>query len=109
METWEEQFHSEIKKAKSARAAGNEGRARVCARRAAGIVIGEYFRSKDYSLPSASAHDRLRLLNSLPGLPVEIYQVTQHLLERVNPNYQLPSDADLVNEAEWLREALLPP
>jgi len=108
MASWQDQYDIEIKNAKSARAMGNEGRARVCARRAAGLVIGEYLRSKDYTLPAASAYDRLRLLNSLPDLPDEVYQVTGHLLERVNSNYQLPADADLIKDAEWLRTTLLP-
>jgi len=108
MASWQDQYDIEIKNAKLARAMGNEGRARVCARRAAGLVIGEYLRSKDYTLPSASAYDRLRLLNSLPDLPDEVYQVTGHLLERVNSNYQLSTDADLIKDAEWLRATLLP-
>ena len=108
MASWQDQYDIEIKNAKSAQAMGNEGRARVCARRAAGLVIGEYLRCKDYTLPTASAYDRLRLLNSLPDLPDEVYQVTGHLLERVNSNYQLPADADLIKDAEWLRTTLLP-
>ena len=39
---WEAFYKAEMQNAEAARRSGNEGKARVCARRAAGAVIGEY-------------------------------------------------------------------
>ena len=40
---WQAEIQAELEKAQQARARGNEGQARVCARRAAGIAAREYF------------------------------------------------------------------
>ena len=43
MADWQEKLNLEFQRAEDARAKNNEGQARVCARRAAGIAIREYF------------------------------------------------------------------
>ncbi len=63
MDEWESNFEAEIRHAQEARDQGNEGKARVCARRAAGVVIGAYFSSQNVSTSSASAYERLVQLN----------------------------------------------
>jgi hypothetical protein len=105
---WRSLFEAEIEQAKLARVSGNEGKARVCARRAAGIVIGEYFRRTGEPAPSTSAYDRLRSLANMPGLPEGTRQAAERLLLRVTPEYQLPIEADLINDAAWLCETLIP-
>lgn len=100
-------FQIELEQAEAARSAGNPGKARVCARRAAGIIAGEYLRRSDSDAPGSSAYTRLRQLQNQPGLPANILTVTQHFLERVNTDYELPSEADLIAEARWLAEVLL--
>lgn len=105
---WRIDFNREIDRAKTARAQRNEGMARVCARRAAGIAIGEYLRLRDFSSPSASAYNRLRFLESLPGIPEGASEPTRCLLLRVDEHHQLPGEVDLINEAERLCSLLLP-
>lgn len=105
---WQTNYKTEIDQAKNARALGNEGMARVCARRAAGIVIGEYLLLQGISSPSASAYDRLRILAGLSDLPEDLQESTRRLLLRVNTNHQLPAEADLISDAERLRARLLP-
>jgi hypothetical protein len=105
---WQKEFENEIGQARLARASGNEGMARVCARRAAGIVIGEFLSRNGYPSPSASAYDRLRFLESLPEIAESIQEAVGRLILRVTPEHQLPTDADLINDAVWLREALIP-
>jgi hypothetical protein len=101
-----EKFHSELTMAEAARASGNEGRARVCARRAAGIVVGQYLEDNGISA-KPSAYDRLRTLQGLPGTPADVLQVLDHLLLRVKPDQQLPIIVDLIKEARWLKRKLL--
>ena len=101
-------FAREMKMAEKARAQGNEGKARVCARRAAGIVADAYLRKRGIATPAMTAYERVKLLATWPGLPEGVPQVVGHLTTRVNENYDLPIDADLVADAQWLARVLLP-
>lgn len=104
---WEINFENELKAADEARRLGNEGRARVCARRALGIVIGEYLLRSGVEPQGASAYDRVKNLLLQPDLPPEIGEAVEHFLLRVTPAHQLPLEADLIAEARWLKEQLL--
>ena len=104
---WSLIFEAEIQQAEEARRKGNEGMARVCARRAAGVVVGEYFLRKNLPDPNESAYDRLRLLRSLPDVSSAVKDSAERLIERVTPEHTLPNNADLIAEARWLREQLL--
>jgi hypothetical protein len=104
---WEVRFQQELEHAEAARSEGNEGRARVCARRAAGILVDEYFRRKGVPLPTVSAYDSLKHLASMPDLPSQAKEITHHMLLKVSPDYSLPVDADLIEEARSLKRELL--
>jgi hypothetical protein len=104
---WKNRFTEEIQRAESARNAGNEGMARVCARRAAGVVAGEYLRIHGISLPGPSAYVRLKVLQQLPQTPAPIQDIVDHFLIRINPDHNLPVQADLIAEARWLASELL--
>lgn len=98
---------SELIQAENARLRGNEGMARVCARRAAGMIIDIYLHKKGIVLGSPSAYDRLRYLQNLPDLPSELTPLIEHFLVRVTPDHRLPVDADLIAEAHLLKSLLL--
>jgi HEPN domain-containing protein len=104
---WQAEINSEFEKAEQARARGNEGQARVCARRAAGIAIREYLTRRGIRPPSVSAYDLLNLLKEDPRLSSELKQIADHLTLRVNEEFKLPVDADLVAEARTFCEQLL--
>ena len=105
--SWKMNTLSEIELAEKSRKEGNEGRARVCARRAAGYIIAEYLRRAGFETNPASAIHLLRMLQSLPGISPNTKEVTGHFLARITPEHQLPIDADLIAEARWLAEELL--
>jgi hypothetical protein len=105
--TWKDTFEAEIQQAETARAAGNEGMARVCARRAAGAAAGEYLQRRGIDLRTPSAYDRLRFLSELSGVSPRAAQAAARLLTRVTPEYTLPVEADLIAEARQLRQELL--
>jgi quercetin dioxygenase-like cupin family protein len=107
LEPWKTRFAAEIKQAESARAAGNEGMARVCARRAAGVALAEYFTRRNLPFNGPSAYDHLRTLASLPDVPERVRAVADHFLVRITPEHTLPVEADLIAEARWLAEILL--
>ncbi|HZD56320.1 MAG TPA: hypothetical protein VE136_06340 [Anaerolineales bacterium] len=106
-EDWETLFNSEIVKAEQARSEGNEGKARVCARRAAGQVIGEYLRRQGVRPPGRSAYNRLQYLHSLTNTSPQVREVAGHFLMRITPEHTLPVETDLVGKARWLKQTLL--
>lgn len=101
------QIKIEFDRAEQARAKGNEGQARVCARRAAGIVIREYFTRRGTHIPSTSAYDLLNLLKDDPLLPSDLKMFADHLTVRVTEEFKLPIQADLIAEARLLCNWLL--
>jgi hypothetical protein len=104
----------ELANGAAARQGGLEGRARVCARRAAGAAIREYLDLRGLRAPGSSAYDLLAYLQELAGvpggIPAEISQgvrqAAEKLLARVDEDYSLPGDVDLLAEAAWLAETL---
>jgi hypothetical protein len=104
---WQAQLEKEFLLAEKARANQNEGQARVCARRAAGIAIREYLSRKGIRPPSPSAVDLLNLLKHDPLLSPDLRLIVDHLTLRVTEEFKLPVDVDLVAEARKLCEELL--
>lgn len=104
---WKNRFEQEIRQAEAARADGGEGRARVCARRAAGIVAGEYLLHHGIQQPGPSAYDRLRRLSALPSVSPKVREIAGHFLVRIDPDWKLPIQADLIAEARWLAKELI--
>lgn len=105
--SWQVNFEREISLALLARRDGNEGKSRVCARRAAGVIAGEYFQRKGIARGNPSAYDRLRYLISLPDLPDDVTRIAEHFLLRITEERALPIDVDLIEEARWLAQTLL--
>ena len=108
METWRNRLQVEFSRADAARSRGNEGQARVCARRAAGIAIREYFSRQGKTPPGASVMDLLQELSLDPALPSGLRENIEHLSLVVDQSFQLPPGVDLLEEARLLCEALLP-
>jgi len=105
---WKNNFKQEIDMASAARARGNEGQARVCARRAAGVVAREYFQRLGRPLHNPSAYDLLMELLTLDDLPELARQSLQNLTQRVTEEFELPEGIDLLLEARSLAASLLP-
>jgi HEPN domain-containing protein len=107
MTDWKEKLQKEFERAESARARGNEGQARVCARRAAGIAIREYYARRGQHVRIPSAYDLLQMLADEPQISPEIRQTAEYLTLRVNEEFKLPVDVDLLVEARKLCDGLL--
>jgi len=104
---WQTEIKAEFDKAEQARARGNEGQARVCARRAAGVAIRQYLSRQGIRPPSVSAYDLLNLLKDDARLSPDLRRIADHLTLRVNEEFKLPVDADLVAEARKFCDELL--
>ena len=107
MNNWQAKLQVEFDRAEGARAKGNEGQARVCARRAAGIAVREYLDRKGIPAPGSSAVDLLNLLKEDPLLSPDLKRIVDHLTLRVTEEFKLPVDVDLVAEAKQLCDELL--
>ena len=103
------EINAEVEKAEHARARGNEGQARVCARRAAGIAAREFLTRQGIRPPSVSAYDLLNLLKTDPHLAgrPDLQLIADHLTLRVTEEFRLPVNADLVAEARTFCEGLM--
>ena len=107
MNDFNTQLRNEFEKAQQARINKNEGQARVCARRAAGIAIREHLTRSGAKVPSMSAYDLINLLKEDTQLPPDMNLIADHLTVRVTEEFQLPIDADLIAEARVLCDWLL--
>lgn len=109
LNSWKTTYLRELNQAESARRSGNEGMSRVCARRAAGLAIGEYFARNGIPDNDPSAYARINKLHNLPGISIKVQHITDHLLLRVDSDHNLPNDVDLIAETHQLTEELLSP
>ena len=107
MADWQSEIQVEFERAAQARQRNNEGQARVCARRAAGIAVREYLSRRGIHPQSKSAYDLLNLIKDDPSLPPDLKQSAEHLTVRVTEEFKLPLDVDLVAEARDFCSKLL--
>ena len=102
-----ERIDAELRAAEAARSAGNEGRARVCARRAAGLAAGSWLARSGEAPHGSSVYDRLRRLQRAPGLPDELRRAAARLTTRVTEGHTLPHPEDPLEDARRLIAGLL--
>jgi len=93
------QIQEELLLAKQSRIEGNEGRARVCARRAAGAAVQQYLKRKGLSEKKDNILESLILFRRLIELPDRVDSAVDWLTKRVNQDYILPPEIDLIKEA----------
>src|SRR3990172_5876991 len=110
---WRQRVERELTRAKEARAKGNEGRARVCARRAAGWGVEAYLQQRGLRLPTPSVLDQMQYLLTLPGITPRHEEILQHLLtvkqkSVLDADSFFPLDVDLIAEAQELIAGLFP-
>jgi len=94
------QIKEELLLAKQSRLEGNEGRARVCARRAAGAAVKEYLEREGITDKQENAIQSLIILEQLDKLPTRVQKAVSLLVQRVNLDHNLPPEVDLIHEAE---------
>jgi hypothetical protein len=99
----------ELERGFSARSAGNEGRARVCARRAAGAALREFSRLTGQGrsdVATGSAYDLLSAVQDLEQIPLAVKEAARYLITKVDENHRLPGDIDLLQQARVLADEL---
>ncbi|NIM93971.1 MAG: hypothetical protein GTO18_09705 [Anaerolineales bacterium] len=98
---------AEMADALESRSSGNEGRARVCARRAAGLAIGYYREQCGETQLTDNALHLLSWFVDLQEIPEELRQASQRLTVHVTPSHQLPHTEDPLEDARTIIEAIL--
>jgi len=98
------QVREELLLAKQSRLEGNEGRARVCARRAAGTAVKLYLNHKGVLNGSENALQSLDKLRAQSELPPRVKTAVDWLVQRVDQSYSLPEEIDLIKEARIILE-----
>jgi HEPN domain-containing protein len=104
---WMEQIDRELGRAVAARGRGNEGQARVCARRAAGAAISHCLGTETGRPEGANVYDLLRWLHGEQAFRQEIRQAAARLTVRVTEQFELPHPEDPLEDAVTLINALL--
>ena len=97
-----EAYQKELTALITARLSGNEGKARVCARRAAGIAARAFCNILGIHYENPSAISVLNLIHELDLLPETTRQHIDRLLLQVDTNHRLPENIDLEVEANAL-------
>lgn len=110
---WKERLIRELAMAREARKHGNEGLARVCARRASGWAIQQYLLNDNVDLETPSAFEYIKHFRENAKHEPKMQAVLDHLVQRKvkdsldGDSYWPLKDVDLIDEAEWLVHELL--
>jgi hypothetical protein len=105
--SWKTKCRAELQQAELARVKGNEGMARVCARRAAGHVIRRYYATHGVPPPAAGAYQLLRTLSKDTGVSDEVRQTAHLFTIPITLEHELPVNTDLIANVSWLAKELL--
>ena len=100
-------IEAELLDARVSRSQGNEGRARVCARRAAGLAIGTYFEGNIGENPPQSAYRLLQWFSHRDEIPEDLQRSARRLSVRVTPDFELPHQEDPIEDALLIITAIL--
>lgn len=87
---------------------GNEGMARVCARRAAGMAIAYWLESHPHPGWGAHAMQYLRSVHTEGSFPQEVRDAAFRLAARVTQNFSSPLPNDPIADSRMIVEFFLP-
>ena len=101
------QIQEELLLAKQSRREGNEGRARVCARRAAGAAAQNFLLQAGFGDQKENVLESLQKMKHALTLPEHVEKAIDSLLLKVDTDHSLPLDIDLISEAEKVIDFIL--
>ena len=91
-------------------AAGNPGRARVCARRAAGWAIEAWYQAREGPGWRGDAMKQLARLHADEAAPEALRAAAERLSTKVDQDHRLPFENDALEDAgtiiSWLKDEL---
>lgn len=96
----------ELKKAEQIWQSGNEGMARVLARRAAGLSIRDFLNDKGVDQRGLSLNALLKDQNVRSYLPNSLHAALDRLSTRIGIDFNFPKDFDLLLDAKSVIDQL---
>ena len=99
-------LEEELNAAERARTAGEEGKARVCARRAAGWAAADYYQRVAGPSQPNGAVECLRWFTGRPEVPADLRQAAFRLTVHVTPDHVLPHPQDPLVDARMIVDGL---
>lgn len=99
---YQEEITRELRAALEARNSGNEGRARVCARRACGQAISWYLSVYPQSNWGSDALKQLTVLSADPVFPTEVRDAAQRLITRITDMFAYAFPTDPIDDAKLI-------
>ena len=102
-----DRIEAELELARNEQAKGYEGRARVCARRAAGWAVNVYREQHLGAEPHLNAYQFLCWFQKLEDVPEDLRLAASRLTTRVTPTHELPHDEDPLEDAQAIVQALM--
>ena len=98
-EFFSEKVDRELATARAAVRQGNDGMARVAARRAAGLAIGWYLQESAVASWGLDAMTRLRHAAGEPSLPAGVREAAARLSTKISDRFAYPFSTDPVADA----------
>lgn len=99
---WREQIEQELAKAATGLREGNEGLARVCARRAVALGAQHRIERSGVSAPPGDAMHQLRMIQKSEGVPLWVREGAQRLLTKVTQRNQAPMSTNPIADARLI-------
>lgn len=103
-EQYREKIERELQEAVEARKQHREGRARVCARRAASVAIAWLYRSQGKDVGENNALHLLNSIQTAPGIPDSVRQASERLSARITTDFRYPFSTDPLDDARIIVE-----
>jgi hypothetical protein len=97
-----DQIEAELHAGRQALAAGNPGRARVCARRAAGLGIKDWYQRRASASWTGDALRQLQRLQAEPTTPAPVRAAAARLTTKVDRDHRLPFADDPLDDAQLI-------
>ena len=104
---YKDQIFKELEQAEAARKEGNEGKTRVCARRAVGAAVLWYVLSHDRPLRARDTMELLRRAQEIPTFSPEMKQAAVRLSAKITPDFQYSSATDPLVDAHLIIDFVL--
>ena len=103
---WQEQVEQELRKAAEGLQSGNDGLARVCARRAVAVAMHQWVAQQDRLASQGDAIHQLRTIQEHPTFPLSIKEAAQRLLTKVTDQERLPMTTNPITDARIILDHL---
>jgi len=97
--SWREQIEQELVKASEGLKNGNDGLARVCARRAVALASQHWAEERNLRAWQGDAMHQLRQIQGETTFPLSVREAAQRLLTKVTEQAQSPMATDPITDA----------